>query len=45
MRVVAVATTHAPAELDAADVRVERLRDIEISTSVDGRLLVRATGT
>lgn len=33
MRVIAVATTHSPAELGEADVRVERLTDIHISRS------------
>ncbi len=47
MRVVAVATTHAQAELGEADVRAERLADIHISWSdvrPGGRMTVRVTG-
>ena len=44
MRVVAVATTHSQAELEEADVRTERLADIQISRSAarrGGRLALR----
>jgi sugar-phosphatase len=44
MRVIAVASTHSQAELGEADVRAERLADIEISRSDvqrGGRLALR----